>query len=788
MSGAPKQTARELKSLRTKLIRTMLVVSGFVGMATLLMVVFTNTQASSQHVSSVQTFIEQGISSKGKVLTENHALALRGLTLDNAFLDMQRLVERAVTEDSDLVYGLYVNSERHALAYTRRGAATPSTDAAPAPDVWRELGFSEQNVLATRAELVRKMRLGEDLLEVAVPVRAEDGELLGSIRYGLSTRRMHDALAEAERTETARLHRSLWLLASLIGASSLLGLLLSRVQAVRITQPVGELTAAAEKLASGDRSVRVDVHSGDEIELLGASFNHMVEDLDRSYGVLEEMNRTLEQKVAQRTSELANKNRDMRLVLDNVDQGFVTLTLDASMALERSAVVDSWFGEFKKPLPFADYITATSPAFGVAFQLGWEQLMDDFLPLDAALSQLPERLTAADRTWSFRYLPLYKDGKLDGVLLVIADITERLTKERDEAEQSELMQGFKKLMLDRSGFNIFLREASQLVKAICARTLDGELVTLKRTIHTLKGNSSSMGFLLVARLCHTLEEQLEQTNGTSDATLAELSARWSAINEHITSFGGNPNQRVIEIPETEYTSLVARLSAEAALEPKLLQQVLAWQLEPVARPLERLAEQAKQLASRLEKHDLRVDVESGNIRLDPDTWGPFFSELIHIVRNCVDHGIESEQERLAHGKPRHGALAMKASISENTLSFEISDDGRGIDWDAIARKAAERNLPHRTEAELLDALCTDGVTTRDRVSAVSGRGVGLAAVRQRVRRLNGRMEVRSVRGVGTQWTLRFPWSPKQNPGAKRLEPKTPSRPPLSLAPNRQVGR
>src|SRR6187399_1993959 len=162
MSAAPRHGVK-LKSLRHKLIRTMLLVSGFVGLATLLMVVFTNTQASSQHVSSVQAFIEQGISSKGKVLTDNHALALRGLTLDNAFLDMQRLVQRAVTEDSDVVYGLYVNSERQALAYTHRGASSQGAEAAPAPDVWRELGFSEQNVLATRAELVRGQRLGEDL-------------------------------------------------------------------------------------------------------------------------------------------------------------------------------------------------------------------------------------------------------------------------------------------------------------------------------------------------------------------------------------------------------------------------------------------------------------------------------------------------------------------------------------------------------------------------------------------------------------------------------------------------
>jgi len=755
----------------------MLLVSGLVGVSTLLIVTFTNTQASSQHLTAVQTYIEQGISSKGKVLTENHALALRGLTLDNAFLDMQRLVSRSVNEDTDVVYGLYVNSEHRALAFTRSGA--PGADAAPPPDIWRALGFTERSVLVTKAEIQRTRRLGEDLLEVAVPVLGEEQEVIGTIRYGLSTQRMRDAIEKAESNENARLRRSLGLLASLVGVSSLLGLLLSRVQAVRITRPVADLTAAAEKLANGDRAVRVDVRSGDEIELLGASFNHMVEDLDRSYGKLEEMNRTLEQKVLLRTTELASKNRDMRLVLDNVDQGFITLAADGSMALERSAVVDAWFGECHTHV-FAEYIGRTSRAFSLQFQLGWDQVVEDVLPVDVALSQLPERMTADGRTWSLRYLPFFKDTRLEGVLLVIADISERLAKEREEAEQGELMQGFKRLMLDRSGFSIFFRDASQMVEQICTRNLDDDMVVLKRTIHTLKGNSASMGMAVVARLCHALEEQLAQTNTTSDKTLSELFERWNAVNDHIAAFSGNVSQRVIEVPESEYASLVSRLSEDMAVRPDLFHQVLSWQLEPAVKPLKRLAEQAKQLARRLEKGELRVEVEATGVRLDPDAWSPFFAELTHVVRNAVDHGVEPDSERRANGKPVQGTLVLKAAVAASVLTFEIGDDGRGIDWEAIARKAKEHDLPHATQADLLEALCSDGISTRAAVSATSGRGVGMAAIRQRVRALGGRIEVRSVRNVGTHWLIRFPWSP-QDMRAGRL-PRTdgPSHPTTSL--------
>jgi two-component system chemotaxis sensor kinase CheA len=223
---------------------------------------------------------------------------------------------------------------------------------------------------------------------------------------------------------------------------------------------------------------------------------------------------------------------------------------------------------------------------------------------------------------------------------------------------------------------------------------------------------------------------------------------------------------MIEIPEAEYASLVSRLSTNGGLEPELLHQVLAWQLEPVSRPLKRLGEQAQQLARRLDKGELSVVIESNAVRLDPDSWSPFFAELIHVIRNAVDHGIESPEEREASGKPRSGTLVLKALVSATTLAFEVGDDGRGIDWDAVARSATARNLPHGNQSELFDALVSDGVTTRSRVNGVSGRGVGLAAVNQRVVAMGGKLEVRSVRGVGTSWLIRFPWSPHEIPTVK----------------------
>src|SRR6185369_5222558 len=153
----------------------------------------------------------------------------------------------------------------------------------------------EQKDLLPRRETIRRAwRLGQEVVEVAEPVLGEDREVLGAIRYGLSTRRMHQALADAAAESKSQQLNSIALIGATVGLATLLGILLSRVQAVRITQPVQALTQAAIALARGERSVRVSITSGDELQVLGFSFNRMVEELSHSYRELEQINRTLE--------------------------------------------------------------------------------------------------------------------------------------------------------------------------------------------------------------------------------------------------------------------------------------------------------------------------------------------------------------------------------------------------------------------------------------------------------------------------------------------------------------
>jgi two-component system chemotaxis sensor kinase CheA len=133
---------------------------------------------------------------------------------------------------------------------------------------------------------------------------------------------------------------------------------------------------------------------------------------------------------------------------------------------------------------------------------------------------------------------------------------------------------------------------------------------------------------------------------------------------------------------------------------------------------------------------------------------------MHLVRNAVDHGLESPEARAAAGKPRAGKVTLKAWSEAGRVVVEVADDGRGLDKAAIARKAREKGLwagsAEPSDAELHALICRPGFSTRDEASTVSGRGVGLDVVRGAVERLRGTLRIDSRPGHGTRFTIRLP--------------------------------
>jgi two-component system chemotaxis sensor kinase CheA len=461
----------------------------------------------------------------------------------------------------------------------------------------------------------------------------------------------------------------------------------------------------------------------------------------------------LEKIVSSRTRELDRRNRDMGLVLDNVGQGFVTVDADGVMSAERSAILATWLGAAPASGKLTDYVAAADESVAAQLELALGEVFGGFLPLDLNLEQLPKRLEAAGHHLRFDYRPIGSGEQPDALLVVVSDITAELEREAAEGQRRELVAMFERLGADRDGFIEFCAEAEELVRQIGAGT--GSTGELARQLHTLKGNAAIFGVESVASYCHALEQQLIDDGGPlGDAERQGLVDRWRTLTARLDALLGSRDVRRIEISDDDVQRVLLALRHN---EPTadIHKIVAAWRLEPVARRFERVAEQANRLARRMGKA-LRVEVDDHGVRLDPAKWAPFWSSFVHAVRNAVDHGVETTDERKGAGKPETACLALRSQIADGQLTIEIRDDGRGVDWDRIRDRARKLGLPGDTRDQLIEALFADGVSTKEEVTDLSGRGVGMAALRAAAVAGGGRIVVDSDPSRGTSIRFAFP--------------------------------
>lgn len=188
-------------------------------------------------------------------------------------------------------------------------------------------------------------------------------------------------------------------------------------------------------------------------------------------------------------------------------------------------------------------------------------------------------------------------------------------------------------------------------------------------------------------------------------------------------------------------------------------QSLELRMVPVEELFSRFPRLVRDLADKSGK-EIQLRIEGQDTRLDRTIVERLAEPMIHLIRNSVDHGLETPEERVAAGKPRQGRVMLWAGHEGDRVALKIEDDGRGLDRNRIVEKGIARGLvPPNTSADdprVIGLIFEPGFSTRDSVSEISGRGVGLDVVRDAVRALRGSVSVQSEPGRGTCFTFRLP--------------------------------
>ena len=189
--------------------------------------------------------------------------------------------------------------------------------------------------------------------------------------------------------------------------------------------------------------------------------------------------------------------------------------------------------------------------------------------------------------------------------------------------------------------------------------------------------------------------------------------------------------------------------------------VMKVRMVPVERTFNRFPRLVRDLSRELGKN-IKLFMSGEETEVDRTVIDEIGDPLIHLIRNSLDHGIESPAERLKAGKDEMGFVALRAYPGGNTVVIEVEDDGKGINPEVIKRKAIEKKIVSKEEAEmmsdrdLINLLFKAGFSTVDKVTDLSGRGVGLDVVKSKIEAINGTVEVISTLGQGSKFVIRLP--------------------------------
>jgi two-component system sensor histidine kinase and response regulator WspE len=267
------------------------------------------------------------------------------------------------------------------------------------------------------------------------------------------------------------------------------------------------------------------------------------------------------------------------------------------------------------------------------------------------------------------------------------------------------------------------------------RTLDTAVQTLRES---LRENSRA----LPSASGVGLEQRDARTADSFDALARAASEVQSALAQQSARFD-EAFRRLEELSGALYT------------------EVLRSRMRPFAEGVTAFPRMVRDIARQLGK-DVELRILGDSVEVDRDTLQKLESPLTHMIRNSLDHGIESPAERAAAGKPPTATITLAARHQSGSLIIELRDDGRGIDTERVRSKVVERRMVEAstadrlTQSELLEFLFLPGFSTKQAVTELSGRGVGLDVVQSTVREVSGAVAIESELGRGTRFVIRLP--------------------------------
>ena len=554
-----------------------------------------------------------------------------------------------------------------------------------------------------------------------------------------------------------------------------------------ITKPITHLTDSIKRFSEGEH-IQALPGSSREITHLAQAFNSMEEKINSHLQALqdqartiEEHNQNLEAQIAQRTKSLQESHQQITILLNNSGQGFLTIKPSLHVRPEYSKECELIFGtditnHYLPNLVFEEEQMQTR----FKKTLGLYFASNDTLQREAYLSLLDTQAHINNREISIEYRPLDSET----LMLILTDVSQLRALESKLQEERGLLSFITMALKDKRQFfdaiDAYKGEVQTLQNQIQNNLeMDKQKIkTLYRKVHTYKGVFLQYALPNLPKSLHELEEDLamrlenqdqspylpkDYFNKTQNALMEDM-----RILAHYLGQDFIDKKEALSISKEQYvalenliTKIVHKLGEAHPLSISIHELLGSLRLVPLRSLLAAYPQLAFQLALRMEKEIEHFDIEGGDFLVDPQRYADFAKAMIHLFNNAIDHGIEPPSEREESGKSPLGLLRCTITRSPGFFHIQLSDDGKGLDAQSIYEKAIERGMnidPNSSEEELFLLIFEDGFSLKEGITQISGRGVGLSALKAETQALGGTLEVKSYLGHGSTFSFTIPFN------------------------------
>lgn len=512
-----------------------------------------------------------------------------------------------------------------------------------------------------------------------------------------------------------------------------------------------------------------------------------IQKLEQAHQELSKYSENLELMVGERTKELQKLNSTMRALLDSLDQGFFIFDKTGKCLPVFSKSCETLLGGSPSDLFFWDVLKNEKTEI-LKVQKWITSLFSQFLPFKDLVPLGPETITSSiNKNISLNYAPILDiHSNLENVVVIVTDRTDLVQAEKIAERERAYSQMVLNVVRRKKDIIRFIFDVQKLLTELNSAMTTHykfQMQTALRCLHTIKGGASTFAIYDLVQCCHETEQYLLeiQSDGLAKDGLAILQNHFNKVRYEFQNFLksnelllGNEvihGKRSIEIPLETLTDFLGTLRQDAHLSSKLKRFEKDIFYVPIKQFLEGFEETTQALAMKLGKKLKPLVIIGGDILIHREHYSELFTTFIHQLNNIVDHGIEDPVLRRFHHKEERGQITFQVSVETNadsteknsTLVLKIIDDGQGLDSKKIRDRMIARGLN-------TDSLCEEDInqfvfkgnfSTKENVSEISGRGIGMEAIMHVTLDLGGTAKIESTNLKGSTLTIRVPYITEQ---------------------------